>query len=343
MKHTTIGVDLAKSVFEIGISSNPGSIEERQRLSRNKFTEFVYQREPATFVMEACGTAHYWGREMEKCGHEVVLLPPMQVRPYVKGNKTDRTDVTGMLEANRNEDIYPVPVKSLVQQQLTSLHRVRSGWMGTRIARSNMVRGLLRELGIVIPLGAAKVVPRVREVIEDADSAVPAAMREVFHTCCEEIRQLEDQIRDVERQLKALARETPAVERLQTIPGIGLLTATALVGFVGDVQRFRSCRHFASYLGLTPRERSSGLRRRLGGISKRGDTYLRTLLIHGARAVVRVAQLKAEPDRLSAWALELQQRRGYNKAATAVANKLARIVWAVWKRGEVYTSRPKTA
>ena len=147
----------------------------------------------------------------------------------------------------------------------------------------------------------------------------------------------------MERQLETLARQTPVVARLRTIPGIGLLTATALVGFVGDIQRFRTCRHFAAYLRLTPRERSSGLRRRLGGISKRGDTYLRTLLIHGARAVVRVAKLKAEPDQLSAWALEIHQRGGYNKASTAVANKLARIVWAVWKWGEVYSSRRRVA
>lgn len=169
MKDTTLGVDLAKSVFEIGISSRPGSTEERQRLSRKKFTEFMNAQEPCTSVMEACGTAHYWGREMEKCGHHVVLLPPMQVRPYVKGNKTGRTDVTGMLEAHRNADIDPVPVKSLMHQQLTSLHRVRSGWMGTRITRINMVRGLLRELGIGIPLGAAHVVPRVLAVVKDAD------------------------------------------------------------------------------------------------------------------------------------------------------------------------------
>ena len=338
MKDTTIGVDVAKAVFEIGISTKPGTIGERQRLSRKRFTEFVHLQEPATFVMEACGSAHYWGREMEQCGHEVVLLPPMQVRPYVKGNKTDRTDVTGTLEANWNADIYPVPVKSLMQQQLTSLHRVRSGWMGTRIARSNMVRGLLREVGIGIPLGAAQVVPRVLEAVEDAESGVPWAMREVLHTSCGEIRQLEGQIQGVERQLEALTRQTPVVARLRTIPGIGLLTATALVGFVGDIQRFHSCRHFASYLGLTPREWSSGLRRRLGGISKRGDTYLRTLLIHGARAVIRVA--KSEPDQLSAWALEIQQRRGYKKASAAVANKLARIAWAVWKRGEVYSSQP---
>ncbi|MDA1056028.1 MAG: IS110 family transposase [Planctomycetota bacterium] len=343
MKDTTIGVDLAKSVFEIGISTHPGAVSEHRRVSRKRFIEFMHAQKPATFVMEACGSSHYWGRELEKCGHRVVVLPPMQVRPYVKGNKTDRADVKGILEAYRNQDIHGVPVKNLMQQQLTTLHRVRASWMKTRIARSNRVRGLLRELGLTIPLGADRVVGQVREVLEDADTGVPLSIREVLSVSCEEIVELNRRIGNLEKQLQALARQTPEVERLRTIPGIGVLTATALVGFVGDVQRLRTCRHFASYLGLTPRERSSGLRRRLGAISKRGDTYLRTLLIHGARAVLRVAKLKTAPDRLHHWGLQIQDRRGHNKAAVAVANKMARAVWAVWKRGTVYSAPSRAA
>jgi transposase len=246
-----------------------------------------------------------------------------------------------MFEADRNSEIHPVPVKSLDQQQLTALHRVRSAWMETRTARINAVRGLLRELGYVMPLGAKGVVPRVRELIEDAELEIPPASREVFNEICEEIQELESRIRTVERQLETLARQTPVVERLRSIPGIGVLTATALVGFVGDVQRFASGRQFASYLGLTPREYSSGNRRRLGRISKKGDSYLRTLLVHGARAVLRAAKFKDGTDRLYAWSLEVQSRRGHNKAAVALANKLARIAWAVWKRGATYC--PRTA
>jgi transposase len=248
------------------------------------------------------------------------------VRPYVRGNKTDRSDVKGILEAYRNAEITPVPVKSVAQQSLATLHRFRAGWMRERTARLNAVRGLLRELGIFIPLGAREVIPAVWAQIEDADSELPPALRRVFAEACQEIRAIEARIKNVDHELAALAEHTPAVVWLLTIPGIGLLTATALVAFLGDIRRFPSGRHLASYLGLTPREYSSGLKRRLGRISKRGDGYLRTLLIHGARSVLVHAR-KQQPDRLRAWAHSLAQTRVHNKAAVAVANKLARIVW----------------
>ncbi len=243
--------------------------------------------------MEACGSAHYWGRRIEALGHRVVLLPPHHVRPYVRGNKTDRTDAKGILEASRNEDIRPVPVKTVAQQVLTSLHRLRSGWMTERTARLNTLRGLLRELGVFIPVGAREVVPAVWALIEDADSDLPDALRPIFAEACHEIREIEARIKQVERQLEAMAEQLPSVEYLRTIPGIGLLTATALVAFIGDIRRFPSGRHLASYLGLTPREYSSGLKRNLGRISKRGDGYLRTLLIHGARSVLLHARKQA--------------------------------------------------
>lgn len=292
--------------------------------------------------MEACGSAHYWGRELQKRGHQVVLLPPHLVRPYVRGNKSDRTDAKGILEAYRNAAIQPVPVKTLSQQSLTALHRFRAGWMKERTARLNAVRGLLRELGIFIPMGAREVIPAVWAQIEDADSEIPAALRWVFAEACQEIRDIEARIKKVDHELERLAEQTPAVIWLRTIPGIGLITATALVAFIGDIRRFPSGRKLGSYLGLTPREFSSGLKRRLGRISKRGDGYLRTLLIHGARSVLIHAR-KQQPDRLRSWAHELAKTHVHNKAAVAVANKLARIVWAVWTRQVPYELRPKAA
>lgn len=292
--------------------------------------------------MEACGSAHYWGRELQKRGHQVVLLPPHLVRPYVRGNKSDRTDAKGILEAYRNAAIQPVPVKTLSQQSLTALHRFRAGWMKERTARLNAVRGLLRELGIFIPMGAREVIPAVWAQIEDADSEIPAALRWVFAEACQEIRDIEARIKKVDHELESLAEQTPAVIWLRTIPGIGLITATALVAFIGDIRRFPSGRKLGSYLGLTPREFSSGLKRRLGRISKRGDGYLRTLLIHGARSVLIHAR-KQQPDRLRSWAHELAKTHVHNKAAVAVANKLARIVWAVWTRQVPYELRPKAA
>jgi transposase len=200
-----------------------------------------------------------------------------------------------------------------------------------RTGRINALRGLLREMGIFIPVGARGVVPQVWAVVEDADSELPHAVRPLFAEACQEIRDIESRIKMAERQLEQVARQIPAVARLMTIPGVGLLTATALVGFVGDARRFPSGRHFASYLGLTPREYSSGLKRYLGRISKRGHGYLRTLLIHGARSVLLHAR-RQQPDRLRAWANDLGKTHVHNKAAVAVANKLARIVWAVWTR-----------
>jgi transposase len=331
MQNTLVAVDLAKSVFEIGVSQEAGKVSKRLRLSRAKFLPFFAQCPKAVVVMEACGSAQFWAREIEKLGHRVVLLPAQHARPYVLRDKNDRADTVGLLEAYRNEAIRPVPLKTKQQQILGSLHRLRTAWLSSRTARVNTLRGLLREQGIFIPEGVRHVAPQVWALLEDADSTIADALRPLLAEVLGEIRELERRVEACERQLQALARETPTVERLMTIPGVGLLTATALVAFVGDVRRFPSARHFASYVGLVPRERSSGLKRRLGRISKRGDVYLRTLLIHGARSVLRAAHTKQQPDRLRAWVLRLHEKQGYNLAAVALANKLARIVWAVWK------------
>jgi transposase len=339
---TRIAVDVAKAVFELAISDRAGHVARRVRLPRAQFLPFMAQLPTAMVVMEACGSAHYWAREIEKLGHRVVLLPPHHVRPYIRRNKTDRTDAKGILEASRNDDIRPVPIKGVNQQVLTSLHRLRSGWMLERTARLNALRGLLRELGVFIPVGSREVVPATWALIEDADSNLPDALRPIFAEACREIREIEARVRLVEQQLASIAEQLPAVEHLQTIPGVGLLTSTALVGFIGDIQRFPSGRHFASYLGLTPREYSSGLKRNLGRISKRGDGYLRTLLIHGARSVLVHAR-KQQPDRLREWAHQLAKTHVHNKAAVAVANKLARIVWAVWKHERPFALMARAA
>ena len=343
MEDTTIAVDIAKDVFEIAVSTTPGKVSEQHRLKRAKFLLFFANRSPATVVMEACGSAHHWAREIEKLGHRAVLLPPHAVRPYVQGNKSDRTDTKGILEAYRNKDIKPVPVKQISQHCVATLHRVRSSWVASRTASINMVRGLLRELGIFIRVGSRHVVPTVLELIEDADSPLPDAVRKSLHEVCLEIRHYEERIRGVERELEAISKQIPTVALLRTIPGIGLLTATALWAFIGDIQRFRSCRQFANFLGLTPRLHASGFVLHLGRISKRGDRYLRTLLTHGARSVLWRASSTKSPDRLRAWALQVQARRGHNKATVAIANKLARTVWAVWSRNTAFQSFPKAA
>ncbi len=343
MKRTTIALELAKTVFEVAVSHQPGRVAKRLRLSRAKLTEFFAHQPPATVLMEACGSAHHWARQLQTLGHSVVLLPPRHVRPYRHGNKTDRADAKALLEAFRNDEILPVPVKSVEQQTLAALHRLRSGWIATRTARINAVRGILRELGLTIPLGPHHLLPRVGAWIAQEDSPLPEALRPALAASCDEIRELEGRIRDLERQLKALARQIPAVASLRTIPGIGLLTATALVAFVGDVHRFASGRHLASFVGLTPKEHSSGNTRRLGRISKRGDPYLRTLLIHGARSVLWSAKNNKQPDHLRRWALNLEITRGHNKAAVALANKLARFAWVVLKEQRDFHSTRRAA
>ena len=308
MKDITIAVDIAKDVFEIALSHEPGVVNEKHRVTRKKLLSFFVNQQPATVVMEACGSAHHWAREVDKLGHRPVLLPPHAVRPYVQRNKTDQSDAKGMLEAYRNKDIKPVPVKSISQQSITLLHRVRWSWAASRTARINMIRGLLRELGIFIPVGARKVVPRVLKLLEDADSPLPDAVRNTLYEVCLEIRHYEQRMRDVEKQLEAVSKQIPTLTLLRTIPGIGLLTSTALFAFIGDIQRFRSCRHFAAFLGLTPRLRGSGFAIHLGPISKQGDRYLRMLLSHGARSVLLRAKSMKSPDRLRAWALAVHWR-----------------------------------
>lgn len=333
-KSTTIAVDLAKSVFEVAVSKTPGHVSQRRRLSQKQMVSFFANQPASLVLMEACGSAHYWGRLIQSQGHEVRLLPPHHVRRYRLGNKTDRADVNAMLEAGRNDRIIPVPIKTVGQQTLMALHCLRSRWIASRTAGLNALRGLLRELGITIPVGPRHVVPRVVEVLRG--EVVPQELHRALLACCEEIRRLEENIREVERKLTAMSEEIAAAKNLLSVPGIGLLTSTAMLGFVGSASRFRSGRRYASFLGLVPREFSSGNTRRLGAISKRGDGYLRMLLIHGARAVLVAAKRSKNPDRLRSWALELEKRRGHNRTATALANKLARIAWAVWSKDTFY-------
>ena len=344
MDATTVGVDLAKNVFEIALADERGHIVERQRLSRARFDRFFVNRAACRIVMEACGSAHHHARRLSSQGHDVVLLPAQYARAYVRRNKTDAADAAALIEAARCPDIRPVPIKSVDQQALQQLHRLRSQWMAARTARINFLRSCLREFGVSAPLGANRAIESVREALSNQHCPVPALLHASLLELLAEIDSLQQRCKHIERELTRLNEHDPVVERLLKIPGVGPLTATALRASVVDVQRFPSARHFASWLGLTSREHSSGERRRLGRISKQGDPYLRTLLIHGARAVLiaaRSAQRRGSSlDRLRLWALDLQERRGHNKATVALANKLARIVWATWRFERAFSTTP---
>jgi transposase len=285
--------------------------------------------------MEACGSSHYWARHIAGLGHDVQLLPAQYVRAYVKRNKTDEADAAALVEAARSTEIRPVPIKTVEQQQVQALHRLRSQWLKTRHRYINILRGILREFGVPIALGVRAANTQIGRALGDPDNEIPDGLRPTLATMLDEVRAADAKIQGVERELSALTREDQRVKQLRQIPGVGPLTSTAIRAVVGDIQRFPSGRHFASWLGLTATERSSAEQRRLGRISKQGDVYLRTLIVHGARAVLqhaRRAKRSGKPtDRLRTWALQCEDRRGHNKATVALANRIARIVWATWK------------
>jgi len=344
MNATTVAVDVAKNVFELAGADANWKVIGNARLTRAQFERWFDNRNVELVIMEACGSAHHWARRLQGRGIEVRLLPAQYVRAYVKRNKTDAADARALLEAARASDMKAVGIKSVEQQGLQALHRTRSAWKATRTQRINALRGFCREFGIVVPEGAPKGLERIAQVLADESSALPALLRGAMRVMLEEIRLLEARMGELERELAEIATASAPCQRLLSVPGIGLITSTAMVGAVADPKSFASGRHYASFLGLTPREHSSGDRRVLGGISKRGDRYLRTLLTHGARSVLRaatVARRCGRPlSRLQLWALEVQARTNHNKAACALANKLARIAWAVWVKQEDYRSSP---
>ncbi len=275
MNATTVAVDLAKSVFQLAVADEHWKIIETQRLTRTQFERWFLNREVNLVIMEACGSAHHWARWLNSLGIEVRLLPAQYIRAYVKRNKTDAADAAALLEAARASDMRPVRVKSVEQQALQGMHRIRSLWMGTRTSRINALRGFCREFGIAIPVGARTGVEAISRVLADPNTAVPDLIRGTAKLLIEEIRLLEARIAQLERELAAIAKLSPACTTLLSIPGIGLLTATALVAATsGDVSHFKDARHFSSWFGLTPKEYSSGSSRHLGRISKKGGSLL---------------------------------------------------------------------
>jgi transposase len=336
-----VAVDLAKSIFQLAVADSNWKVVESHRLTRLQFERWFANRQVDLVIMEACGSAHHWGRWLTGLGIEVRLLPAAYIRAYVKRNKTDAADARALLEAVRCDDVVPVRIKSVEQQALQGLHRTRSLWMGTRTSRINALRGFCREFGIVIAQGSRLGVEQIARVLADPQSPLPALIRRTLTLLVEEIRLLEVRITQIERELAALAKQSPACATLLSVPGVGLLTATAMVAATsGQVSHFHDARHFASWFGLTPKEHSSGGTRHLGRISKRGDRYLRMLLTHGARSVLRAATVAVRAgktvDGLRQWALGVQQRSNHNKATCALANKLARICYATLRDGEPY-------
>ncbi|PLC55486.1 IS110 family transposase [Pollutimonas nitritireducens] len=326
MKIKTVGIDLAKNVFQVHGVDERGKTVLRKQIKRDQMASFFINLPTCLIGMEACGSAHYWARKLQAMGHTVHLMAPQFVKPYVKSNKNDAADAEAICEAVGRPSMRFVPIKNIEQQSVLSLHRVRQGFVKARTAQANQIRGLLGEFGLVVPQGIAYVTQRVPELIEDALIELPGSFRILITRLLEHLQLLHRQIDEIEAQIKAWHRSNEASQRLTQVPGVGPITATALVATIGDAKNFDNGRQLAAWLGLVPRQHSSGGKRNLLGMSKRGDAYLRTLLIHGARSVIYRAMQKADP---SNWVFNVASRRNKNIAAVALANKTARTIWAL--------------
>lgn len=329
MKITPIGIDLAKAVFQVHGVDGYGKVVVRKQLKRKDVLMYFATLPPCLIGMEACGSAHYWARTLMAYGHEVKLMAPQFVKPYVKTNKNDAADAAAICEAVSRPSMRFVPIKTAENQAILSAHRARAGFVKARTAQANQIRGLMAEFGIVVPPGIGQIGKRMAQLLEDGENGLPGVMRQLLQRLNAHLKELDREVNELEAQIQAWCRDNEASRNLAEIPGIGPITASALVASIGDGKSFENGRQLSAWLGLPPRQHSTGGKANLLGMSKRGDVYLRTLLIHGARSVIRQVEDKEEEG----WLKQLLRRRNKNIAAVALANKNARIVWALRARG----------
>ncbi len=340
MQITTIGIDLAKNVFQVHGANEHGKPVLRKQLKRDQVVVFFSNLSPCLIGMEACGGAHHWARKLQALGHTVKLIAPQFVKPYVKSNKNDVADAEAICEAVGRPTMRFVPIKNIEQQSVLALHRARQGFVKARTAQANQIRGLLAEFGLVVPQGIAYIASRVPDLIEDATQQLTGDFRRLIDRLLDHLKVLDTQVDEIEVQIKLWHRNSEVSKRLEKVPGVGPLTATAIAATVGDAKNFDSGRQMAAWLGLVPRQSSSGGKASLLGMSKRGDAYLRTLLIHGARSVIYRAGQRADAQ---SWLFKLIMRRNVNVAAVALANKTARTVWAMLAHGRDFEPGYKVA
>lgn len=329
-----LGIDLSKKSFQLHGVDSKGNAVLKKKLNRKALLPFIANLPVCVIAIEACGGSHYWCRHFTELDHSVRIIAPQFVKPYVKSNKNDAADAEAICEASQRPNMRFVPTKNIEQQDIQSLHRIRSQAVARRTALSNQIRGLLMEYGVIVPQGIAFVRRQLPLILEDAENELSPLFRELLNELYEEMVHLDLRVEKLEQKLERVAVNNEDCQRLLTIPGIGLLTATALLAAIGDINAFKNGRELAAWLGLVPKQQSTGGVATLLGISKRGDTYLRTLMIHGGRTVVRVSD--KHDDARSQWIRELDKRRGKNISAVAVANKNARVVWAVLTKKEAY-------
>lgn len=337
-KHNLIAVDLAKNVFQVCGMTKHYKVVFNKQLKRRELPEFMANQPPVEIAMEACYSSHYWGRCFEAMGHTVTLLPPQHVTPFVRGNKSDHNDAVAIAEAAHRPNIKPVPVKTIEQQDIQCLHRIRERYMAHRIGVINQTRGLLSEYGIIAPQGHKAFCQLLREVSQPSHKALSPLLKTHINQQADEYYQLTDHVVDITQQLSTIAKQQPLCRLLMSLPGIGVINATAIYCAIGNGSQFNNAREFAVWLGLTPKQSSSGDTFTSSGITKRGNRYLRKQLVHGARAVLY--RCKDKTDRLSRWGNQLMSRRGMNKASVAMAARLARLAWVLLQKQETYQPAP---
>lgn len=328
-----LGIDLAKDIFQLHGTDNKGKVVLRKRLSRSKLSAFMAQVPPCLIGIEACGGAHYWARVFMSQGHEVKMMAPQFVKPYIKSNKNDANDAEGINEAVTRPSMRFVPIKNMDQQDVLLFHRARELAMKQRTAHGNQIRGLLLEYGIVVAKGRSHL-ERLPIILEINKEKLSIVSMDIFKNLYEQLKTYNEQVAHYEKEIEKHANKEPRCIAIRKIKGVGPITASAIVATISDPHVFKKGREVSAWLGLVPKQHSSGNKIILGGITKRGDRYIRKLLIHGARSVVKTCENAA--DKRSEWVKDKKQRCGYNKATVAVANKNARIIWALLATGECY-------
>lgn len=327
MKVCLIGIDLAKSILQVCGVNQAGKTVFNKALKRSKLLTFLLEYSDATIAMEACSGSNYWGRELEKLNFEVRLIPPIHVKPFVKGNKNDRNDAFAITEAAVRPNMYFVKPRSLEQTEASMLHKVRNRWVSQKTRLTNQLRGLLNEYGIVIAPGDKALKSKLPEILEDAENDLTTGVRHLITSIRQEWLEMEARLNEMDNLMASQVKLDEDCQRLVNIKGVSTITATAIKAFAGDGKHFKNGRHFAANLGLVPKEHSSGGKQQISGITKRGNQYIRRLLIQGAWSVLRY--VKQSDDRLSKWAEKVLERRGKHKTVVAIANKLARIIWSM--------------
>jgi transposase len=332
MNITTLGVDIAKNILQVHGVDHKGKKVINKAMTRKKLSEFIAKLPPCLIGMEACGGSNYWGQKFKELGHTVKLISPQFVKPYVKSNKNDMVDAEAICEAVTRPNMRFVAIKSKEQQDIQSMHKVRSRLVKEKTAIANQIRGLLLEHGITIPQGVGNIARIIPEVLENENNGLTKYGRELFADLYEQFKHASEKTEEYDRKIEILSNSIPICKLLKKLPGIGALTATAIVSTVGDINVFKNGRELSAYLGIVPKQHSSGGKQRLLGISKRGDKYVRCLLVHGARAVL--CRSKNLPENKIAWLKGLVIRRGMNRAIVALANKNVRTIWAIMHKGD---------